>query len=66
MARYSKEARKLIAEKLAAAKSCDHPVDQKQVIGFGIFCMKCHVRIGLLSNEEGEAKILDSLKNLVS
>jgi hypothetical protein len=69
MPRYSKEAKKSIQDKLACGRNCVHPQDQRKVIGFGIFCMKCQCRMDLVSNNPGfisdanaEKKILNDIQ----
>lgn len=65
MPKYSKAALAMIKKQMEAAKTCDHPKDQEHVLGFGVFCGKCKIRLRYVSKEEGERKIVEAFKQEV-
>ncbi len=50
-------------EALEAAKTCDHPEDQRHRLGFGIYCGKCKILLSHITQEEMERLILEDLNN---
>jgi len=60
----SKKAQERIKQVLDAAQNCPHPPEEQVKMGYGIFCKKCQIRTGYISQAEGEALILEGLKQM--